>query len=800
MVSKHLVDLETAIQGNLKAWLKVANFERLLKEKKVSFCNMSSRKTKEEIAELKKQKKQSYVYKRLNDYKHSSVPICEAILEVLPNPKDSKGKPIERNIDLDFEAINVLDSLKESSRKWAFSVHWLYTVCNPSITDKTNPSYSPVYSTYESSMPKDQFNELEMFDDSPNGLIQHQKKLVADSRYVKKEAWRFGTAWNDEGVVVKKDENGHPIYDEFAGLIKSRLDSLEERFTKKRNRDRHFEAFLIAHTRDIKESTQSLEPEHKGSHFHGVLDLPIPQSRYQIMSALGINFDDYIETFQWIYEGQSNNSYERVSHFVHSLEGDIKNFLIPDQYQSALQYLTHKSKKALDDQKTPYDNDEVLYWLPDERDMNYEQLSGTFDNEAVVDGIHSEIISNLKSPYNLKHHTSLYVGDSENKIFTFEILCRLRKAGNKKAGSISLTPTSQVRILNLIMRFIREGEIEIVDIPTLIHASFDDSNADELLADTKFRNRLNSMLQDEVLAVIKDPSADRNMSTVFISSAVGGIGKTRLATLLAQHFDKGRQPYFASTKDAGKTFDPFQDYDGEQSAILDELNPNSIALEALKNILEIHKIPQISSRFNNKTAWNIHHTFITDVFKNGVEDYVKLVLHEAPGVDSCGYLEPIPNTKNKFRLKTNDTKAALAYISQLSQILRRIPISIHMQPSANGLGTQVTVSIINFNPGGRSVDHYDYVHTERSQYIFDSIINEDTSDNELEEIVSKVAEMIEELKCESKKIFKKSPNILLDDCDGYISDGFDFGLFKEKNKIFLKGENGDESLAEGLFN
>ena len=70
------------------------------------------------------------------------------------------------------------------------------------------------------------------------------------------------------------------------------------------------------------------------------------------------------------------------------------------------------------------------------------------------------------------------------------------------------------------------------DCQLLIHAAFNDKDADALIADKHFMDRLNNVLAAEEQAIISDPAAVRDMTTYCIFAKTGGIGKTRLANAI----------------------------------------------------------------------------------------------------------------------------------------------------------------------------------------------------------------------------------------------------------------------------
>lgn len=718
----------------------------------------------------------------LKSFSHSKRELYKSILSVIPPLKDKKGDWNEESINLALKAIEIFNSLKVISRKWSFSIHWLYTVCNPNITKIDNVKFSPIYQEYSTDFPNDHFGELARVDDDPNGLIIHQNKLVADSRFVDANIWDFGSAWDDDGNVIKFDATGHPKYDGFSKSILLRITAIQNYFNSKQHLDRNFYAFLIAHTRDFQSIDRNGGVEHKGSHFHGVLDLPRPQSRYQVMRALGSNFDDFTDTFNWLHDTQLNKMNDRVESFLNSLRGMINNFNVPDHYDAALKYLVHQSSGAKKDQKTPYDVNEVISWIPNNSTEDYSKIAGVFNNEIVAKDLNQEVINNLNSPYNKAHHTSQWVGgEQDNKVFSYKKLIQLRMLGKKNSGKLEFSVHSQKLIIDLIISWIRSKKIEIVDVKILIHAAFNDDDADSLLSNKNFVSKMDAILENEKEAIISDADYDRQMLTIFVSASTGGIGKTRLATELAKEFDKGRMPHMAATKDEGKTFDAYQNYANERSSIIDEVDPNSFSWSQLKDLLDPHKVPGIASRFVNQSSWNVHHTFLTNVYRDGVSGYVKQVLRYAPGVGKLGYLEKI---NDEWRLKENDASAKFSYLSQLSQLLRRIPIEVRLEPHGNK-STKITVSIINFKPGGSYIHKYDYVHTEDSEHVFDSVINENISKKDMRNIILTIKKMIEGIQLKADRVFQNNPSITLDDLKGFTASGYDMGIKYRGNHMYL---------------
>lgn len=755
---------------------------------------------------MSKENDKSDIEKFLLRMKHSNVALYKAIIAVLTQVLQNNSSDEAFNVACKFK--QVVTNLTEVSRRWAISKHFVYDVCLPKITDTNNPDYSPVYQKYAGKLPDDQFGELDqevfvtIIDQDGNvheTLVKKKDRLTGDKRL--QNIKNFGSAWNHSGEVIKTDEKGHPVLDGYAGEVASRVDGIVRRELKHVYRDRHVQAFMSAHTRDLEEVQWSNKPRLKEAHIHIVIALSTPRSRYQMMKLMGYSFDDITEAFIWIQQHSKNSKdmCRRADSFLSTLSGAIKNYVVPTNYGASLRYLVHQSDKAVHDPaKATYSPAEVISWLPDDNGRDYTDIASVYDNQATAQNLESQVLHHLQhSAYCQAHHIlEKYVGAREDeKAFTFKQIAELRKLSQKKPGKLIFTVDSKRSILNLMMYWIRTKKIQFSDCQVLIHAAFNDKDADALIADKQFMERLSNVLAAEEQAIISDPSAVRDMTTYCIFAATGGIGKTRLANAMALLMDKYRKPYQVVTRNKQVTFDPFQNYESETSVIMDELNPSSLGWAQIKDLLDPFKIPYVGSRFHNKSPWNIKHTFITNVFENGISDYVNGVLHYAEGVSSLGYL-----TKDggDWNLITNDIEVGKHYVSQLSQLLRRLPFVINLAPTENGRGTSIKVSTINFQPSGRQVDHYDYVHTQDSCHVFRTVINDDLSEKDMEKIAQKVISMITKLKLQAKAAFQQHPDRLLDEVDEFIPDHCDFSVrYNVNHEPYLVSK--DDRSVSALF-
>lgn len=747
--------------------------------------------------ELSPEEKNGKAAKYISRYSHSNRKLYKAIIDALPPCK--RGNSLDTDaIALTLRAGKIMDLLAESSRTWNISIHWIYTVCNPQIKRDSNVKYSPVYRKYQCELPLNRFGELDRLVEEDDGsYVRLGDKLVGDSRFIGHGSENFGTSWNENGEVIKRDAENHPVLDGFAGLTAQHIDNLQQICCKNPNRDRHFAAFLIAHTRDDEPNKRDGTVDHKEAHIHTVIDMPTRRSRYQMMEMMGYNFDDLTETFKWIKH--ADNKKDRIAAFLGTLQGAMQNYVVTENYVSSLQYLVHQSSKAKCDQKTPYAVNEVISWLPDDPGKSYSSIAGVYDDEIVAEGAYADIIRNLHSDYNVAHHTADFVGRNEGaRLFTYRQLVELRNLGTRGAGKLTFSAKSKKMIFDRIISWIYQGKMEMTDWQKAIHGAFPDSDAAELITDGKFIQKLESILDDQRESTINDTNADRKMMTIFISAEQGGIGKTLLANHLCQYYGKGRTPYMTAAEDKSKTVDYWQDYRDQSSAIIDEVSPSSIEWSALKDMLDPHKIPRVSSRYHNACPWNLKLLVMTNVYYDGISGYIREVLHYAPGVTKLGYLEQDSDNFRNWHRKTNDIKAAQIYLSQLSQLLRRLPINIHMSSASNGKGTKIVISIINFRPGGRTLQNYDYVYTQESEHVFNAVINDDLPVEELDKITRTVARMIQKLKEKAEKIFKNDPNVILNEKTGFHSMHYNLGYYVNNGQPFLYSDviNDDSGIDE----
>ncbi|MCT4444452.1 hypothetical protein EFO98_12125 [Lactiplantibacillus argentoratensis] len=732
-------------------------------------------KSKELTPKQKAARDQHRAEEILRTYCHTSRALHKSIIAALPPLKDDKGEYDMAAVTLVVKSGKVMDLLAEKSRYWAISLHWLYTVCVPNIIDVNNPAFSPVWRQYAASFfPPDRFGELARPDDDGETLTPHRNKLCADTRYVSRDIWDYGSAWNEDGDVIKVDIDGHPILDGWMGFIAQCITALQDACLRQCTQYNHFRAFLLGGVRDDMVVKRDALVIHKSSHAHVYTETPRQKSRYQMMEAFGVIFDDYTRTFKWIAESDVARPFDRVSKFLDSLSGVIKNYLIPEHYDSELQYLVHQSKGAIKDQKATYRVAEVTAWLPDDKYDDYEHYAGVYDNEAPASGLNAEIIRNLHSPANIDNDTVRFVGtDAKHNAITYEMCRNFRAIGRKGHGKRTFTENSKLDMMNIIMTWVRQGKLYLMDFESLIHASFDDGDADALLADPKFIMALEARIKRYIDSKRDNPNFHRDMQTIVVTGQTGGLGKTRIAKGIGAVLDCGHEPVQADPWEPDKTYDPLEKVKYQPSVMVDEIKVKFFSWPGLKSLLDPTNKAGVASRYSNGEGMLLRHLFLTQVLPGGISTYIRGVLHFAKGISDEDYMTQ--DDKGKWHPIIDDIDAGYAYLGALSQLLRRLPVWVELWPTDSGIGTNIKVSVLNYDPHGQNITSYDYVHTVDSIARVNTVIRKASPDNEVAWVAKKVSDMIDAIQAKAQAAFDIDPNMLLNDVDGFIADDCDFG-------------------------
>lgn len=739
-------------------------------------------KSKQPTDEETAAKHRAYVLKRLPKLRHSLTSLFKSLINALDATGakiDTKNKGKETPAEkLLYDACKLMDDLRESSSKWAFSLHWMYTVANPKIEDESNPKFSPVYVEHACQLPNANNAELDYMDADGDCLVRHGDKLVGDDRYA--GIANFGTAWDADGDIVNHDVNGGPIRDGWFGSVCESIDAIQASCLSKVRRGRPFAAFVIAHTRDEFVPSYMADVLMKPWHCHGGVRLADQVTRLRFMASMGVRFDDFVDTFDWI-AATADQKQKRTEAFVATLQGVVKNYEIPSDWIAKLQYLVHESYGAEKDDKIPYSVNEVISWLPEAKHTTYSQYAGVYDNQAPASGLNDEIVRNLHSAANIDNGTARFVGlDAKNSALTYKMCRDFRAIGRKGRGKRGFTADSKLDMMNTIMTWVRQGKLMLMDYENLIHASFADADADALLADPKFTMALETRIECYLDSKRDNPNFQRDMLTITVTGKNGGLGKTRLSKAIGAVRDRGHEPVQADAWEPDKTYDPLEKIKYQPGVIIDEIKTKFFSWPGLKSLLDPSSKAGVASRYSNAEGMLLRYMFLTQVLPGGIATYIRHTLQFAKGISDEDYMaqdaEDGKNAKkNKWHLIVNDAGAGYAYLGALSQLMRRLPVWVELWPTDNGGGTNIKVSVINFDPHGQNTTNYDYVHTADSVFRINSVIRKATPDDEVIKVARRVSSLIDAIQAKAKAVFDAHPSASLSSANGFIADNCDFG-------------------------
>lgn len=732
---------------------------------------------------------------KLTRYSHSRNAVYRAILAMLDaidtdNVQSSDYGDVLKLYDLVLDLM-VSDSsrLSAKSRMFFVSEHWSYMVNDPYIVDTDNYGYSPYYqyALDDSGEPVnlgDQFGEMAHLDVESDGSRKARRsKVCPDIQFNTLDKWRFGSAWNDEGYPTKFDKNGRPVLDGWSKSEYDKLDNFASWLTrngygKTRNR---VQLFLSFHTLDSAENVVDGVAEHLAAHAHGFIQTANAISRFTLMQHLDFDFDFYISTFNWLATSNVDHVIQRGLTFLRQLNGAVKNYqLVSDKHETLL-YLVHDSRSAVKADKPSYRPSWVFSWLPEQPDASYSSISGAWDDTPTNLGDQA-IVNNLHSAINQENGAVAMVGRTKNehKRFTIRDVMTMREVAS--ANRYYVQP-----IVVAFMNLVYSKRVEITDFWDLLRCAV---NQDDYIRLTTMPNSskkpsLTSLYDKAAKAYVRDKQLNGNVhkQVFMVLGQMGGTGKSRLAAELARYYDCGREPLTATHKTTDLTFDPFQDYAGQRSVILDEVAGNDFSLPDLKGLLDPYSKNAQGSRYNNVSLWNAKRLFLTAVYSDGLTGYVKDVLAHAPGATNGGYLEKVldVNGKPTWQIKT-DEQSQQRYMSDFTQLSRRLGVLITVNHSKTA--TQIVVSIRNAKDAdavslvGNSLR---FVHTKETSFRVNYRITDAVSADKMAALARKIAKCVDLLQAKANKVYEQHGTAcFIDDynCE-FIDSGETLGLRDE---------------------
>lgn len=643
----------------------------------------------------------------------------------------------------------------ESTRNWFISKHWLFEVCNPAY-DKENTKYSPYRNNLEWNQVQlsNDFGELQKLepDEQNNELIRHGDKLLPNADAVSGGYFNFGSAWDQSGHIILTDASGvRPVLDGWSKHVKGLVDTYVKKHSGSKYRP--MRALLAFHTHDHEENSRDGVLDHTEVHAHIDLESPEKQTRLQIMKAFGFDINFWTKTFEWA--GKQDDAFDRVTSLLGQLISEMKNVEKINDKARTRKYLVHQSVDAVNKEKAVYRTGEVFTWFPDEK-TNYEQFAGVYDDTPANMG-HDAIVRNLHSPLNRANNAVDMVGRNkeDNKRFTLKMVETIRACRN-----------NQMQLLLTFMRLVDRDLVDISDFNDLLRCAFDEDDYNTLMATgDKLQQAYQNVKRNYIDSVKRNHEVNRE--TLVFTSKMGGTGKTLLANCVAKCFDQGRKPATTAAKSHSKTYDPFEDYDGQRSVVMDEINGQSFDYEEIKKLLEGHVQVMAASRNKNVSLWNVRRLFITQKYAHGIGDYIKDVMtnsYDAPGVGDDGYFEKV---NGEWQVKP-DAESHRRFMGDYSQIIRRLQVSVDIErPTPKR--TAVTVSILNFlntqEPDGFG-HQMEYVHTKDSVKTFNYTLNDLTSEEDTMRVAGWIHKTILKLQQQAREVYEaKGADVFLNAVD-----------------------------------
>ena len=734
---------------------------------------------------------------KLTRYKRSRNELYRVMVDVALNldtdDDNERLKVLSKLVDL----LGKDRGLSTISRQWTGQQHWGYMVNDPWIVDKTNPSYSPFYNYALDANGKplqlsDQFGEMDRLDVEDDGTRKlHCEKVCPDAYFVNNNVWDFGDAWDGHGNIIKFDNNGRPALSGwskwFYDLMLAMVDYYSTSATKSRNLT---QAFLNFHVQDDQASKVDGDVEHTPVHAQYYTQLPNNISRYQLMKWLGVDFDFYIKTFKWI--GQQSNNASRALTFINQLTNLLMNFQVVVNKKNSLLYLVHESKSALAFDKPLYRPSWVFEFLPDQPNTSFSKLSGAWD-DTPLNWTDDAIVANLHSPLNQKYHSIDMVGRTKNehKRFTISQLKAIRTAASHGPSAV----------MEQFAEFVDKDELYLADFWDLLRCSLDteDFHGYEFDGMNGISPLFMSYKRREIEAL---GTMKKHRNVMLILGDRGGSGKSRLAKALLTYMYNGRVPSIATQPGKGKTVDLFESYNGEPSVVVDEFTEHMMGLNEFKAITDPWGDGHTSSRNSNQNLYNMRDLAFTGAYRNGVSELIKKMLAYSPGASEFGFLEcHINGDGEKVWSIKQDPVSQDEYMTQLSQIARRLPVVINV--SYTDKATTIKISILNCQNANASDNNVmKYVATADSTIRVNTLINDSMTDEQMLAVVKRVDRAITNLKAKAKADYDKyGSNVFLDDVDPDFVTSADLGLMPANHQnskaIHVMG---DTTYDDGAMN
>lgn len=625
----------------------------------------------------------------------------------------------------------LLETVGQAGRKWELTRNYWFEVLIPAISKLSTIGYYPdllhhavgAVGATEGEQAAAASKELAALADGDKAMpgLNDVEKYV----FVKKtKTWRwrryfearwirdsmaqyvddFGVGWDPKtGNVVQRDADGRPILSGWSQRVCDDVTALLSSYTD------GGEAYAVFHTHDRThaaddESQVILAPPH----VHVLLHFKQTTSLYTLLcrSGRGEIMNSWLEQATYLQKlrGQSKevvgpqDFFARVKKLVDSIQGTCNNYTLIQHWDATMAYITHyrvsKGKARPrplaeidlgengEPLKTTYSVHDVFCW---NADRSYSAQTGIYDDVSYKLG-HADLLELIHSPLGVAHELPKHVKRTRTERhcwYTLAMLEEFRTAWERDGD---------IGVLDLYAQWLAAGTVQPGDWADLLVGSLPPADYTRVMTayngGNGLVNRLKRIDQLHEQALNRRTDSHR-LTTHYISSSVGGAGKSLLANLMGQAahgWRPGYVPEANTTKATGLTHDKWGEYNGQRFAVDDEAGAYETTYEGVK----IEHDPWAggqkiaSSRNHSKNLGNLETIYMTQT--DDPLKYLFDVLTKTKGSLSRGYMDTIS-------LGITD---AWQYYIHWSQLARRLPSAISLL--VDGGKTTIIVSRLSCRP------------------------------------------------------------------------------------------------------
>lgn len=686
-------------------------------------------------------------------------------------------------------------SLSRRALRWSFVRNQLFECLVPAIANPGNPQFQPLW--LEAAMldpmtklPKRPSDEqlaksaskaisdlAHNLDHDIVGLLDPDKwdderggyRTYYEARWIRQAMLPylldFGQGWDQSGAIVNRDADGRPVLSGWSKLIWEQ--SVAMMTTLGATVDTG-ELWLVYHTQDTTAAKDdSGETLQAPWHAHGMVSLPTKHSTWQLMLASGRPLkDDY---FAWIDDignrtrdddGLAHCYWERVQTMAKSLMGVADSYKPVKSWTAGLAYLTHykasenkrsrrprpirdaniaKEEDTGYQDKHTYQAADVLSWGTDQ---SYSEVTQVWDDVSSTTG-HAWLVNNLHT-----NSVCLSLGlldkvkrtkAEDGCYYTYDMLATLR--GCWQTGGL-------VKALTQYNTWLAAGVVEAGDWRDLLPAIMTEDEYTRTITSAAGGNGALQRLARLDQAYIDSrtrSTATQFVQSLYVYSSVGGAGKTALARRLGQVACGWRPVFTANAQMGGITYDPFDGATGAEHAyVIDEVQPSQWPYQTWKMITDPYKIGgfRVPRRNRNALLYGAQMLLFTQVHDPAW--LISEILQHTKGVSQSGAVSA--DAHGNWTITD-----PVRYMADLSQMARRLPISVGLEVIGNH--TVVTVSHISWRPERLDPAYYGhdcaimanselgYVYTKETKHTFHWVLS-DRQDPDFDEHLTALAKWV----------------------------------------------------------